>query len=121
MKDGEPRITLEQLLEIQDPNEIVRQVWQDYDVEEESHEENARSNENGFVSFPERTLRTSPEERAKGRAKNIRELGVHASFGVHAYILCWTNDLEGDVNYEVGKPLPTQLVMRRRALPKGGI
>ena len=33
---------------------FVRQVWLDYDIEDDGHEEDARSDEHGFVSFPER-------------------------------------------------------------------
>ncbi|MFL6283455.1 MAG: hypothetical protein ACJ74Q_09980 [Pyrinomonadaceae bacterium] len=101
---------------------FVRQVWQDYDVEREGHEQDAGSNNDGYVSFPKRIIRTSPEERAKGRARNIQRLGVHASFGVHAYVLVWgeivgCQRLEGDADYKEGKPLPSQLKMRKVTLP----
>lgn len=101
---------------------LVRQVWQDYDVEQRSHEQDARSDDDGYVIFPKRTIRTSPEERAKGRTNNFRRLGVHASFGVHAYVLAWgeivgCQRLEGDADYEEGKPPPSQLIMRKVTLP----
>ena len=37
---------------------FVRQVWKDYSVESASHEQDARTDENGYVSFPERTIRS---------------------------------------------------------------
>src|SRR5438034_6853936 len=38
---------------------FVRQVWKDYSVESASHEQDAHTDENGHVSFPERTIRSS--------------------------------------------------------------
>src|SRR6266550_4589456 len=38
---------------------FVRQVWKDYSVESASHEQDAHTDTNGFVSFPERTDRSS--------------------------------------------------------------
>ena len=35
-------------------NVFVRQVWQDYDVDDSDHEEDAHSDQDGYVSFPER-------------------------------------------------------------------
>ncbi|HEY7546512.1 MAG TPA: hypothetical protein VID27_16600 [Blastocatellia bacterium] len=102
---------------------FVRQVWQDYDIEDEGHEEDASSDENGYVSFPGRRGKVVSESvRARKRLKNICELGVHASFGVHAYILAYgkivgCKRLEGSADYEEGKPLPKQLQMRMVTLP----
>jgi hypothetical protein len=103
------------------PGVLVRQVWQDYDVEEEGHEQDKRSDENGYVSFPERVIHTTPEARAMGRAKNTRKLGVHASFGPSAFVMAFNDELEGWVDYEVSKPLPTRIVMRPKILPKRDI
>ena len=91
---------------------VARQIWQDYDVEDHSHEQDLRPDKNGYVNFPERSIRTSPKTKAIGRAKNLKRLGVHASIGPHAYILAWSDKLEGDITYAEGEPLPTKLVMR---------
>jgi hypothetical protein len=102
---------------------FVRQVWQDYDIENTSHEEDTRSDANGYVIFPERNEKTvSNLTRTKKKLKNLRELGVHASFGVDAYVLAWgkiigCQRLEGDAHYVDGKPLPARLQMRVVKLP----
>ena len=104
-------------------NVFVRQVWKDYDLEDRGHEEDSQSDQNGYVSFPARSEKSvSQLARAEKRLKNMRELGVHASFGVHAYILAWgeitgCKRLEGGADYEAGKPLPTKLQMRVMTLP----
>jgi hypothetical protein len=95
---------------------VVRQIWQDYDVEDQSHEEDLETDDHGYVRFPERFLKTSPKAKALGRARHRRELGVHASFGPDAYILAWADELEGFINYKVGEPLPTQLIMRPKKM-----
>src|SRR5437588_6235689 len=104
-------------------NVFVREVWQDYDVEDSDHEADGRTDQNGFVSFPERREpRVSKLIRTKNRLKNLRELGVHASYGVYAYIIAWGDilgckRLEGDADYAPGKPLPTKLQTRIAILP----
>src|SRR5438309_1612065 len=63
-------------------NVLVRQAWQDYDIEDTGHEADARSDENGYVSFPERREpHVSKLARTTNKLKNMRELGVHASYG----------------------------------------
>src|SRR2546422_9370627 len=55
---------------------FVRQVWKDYSVESASHEQDAYSDENGFVSFPERTVTSSWLARRFGVISNTLALGV---------------------------------------------
>jgi hypothetical protein len=104
-------------------NVLVRQACQDYDIEDNGHEADARSDENGYVTFPERREpHVSKLVRTKNRLKNMRELGVHASYGVYAYVMAWgqivgCKMLEGNVDYERGKPLPTKLQMHVSTLP----
>ena len=104
-------------------NVFVRQVWRDYDVEDTDHESDAYTDRNGFVSFPQRRgPKVSEDARKNNRLKNVQELGVHASFGVHAYILAWgkivgCKRLEGDADYTPGKPLPTKLRTSTSILP----
>src|SRR2546428_7565695 len=38
---------------------FVRQAWEDYSVESASPEQDVCTDENGYVSFPERTVRSS--------------------------------------------------------------
>lgn len=104
-------------------NVLVREAWQDYDIEDTGHEADARSDENGYVSFPERREpQVSKLARTKNKLKHIRELGVHASHGVDAYVMAWGEMVgckmrDGNVNYESGKPLPTKLQLHVSTLP----
>jgi len=104
-------------------NVLVRQVWKHYDIRDSDHEADDRTDENGFVSFPERReAHVSKLTRTKNRLKNMREFGVHASYGVHADIIAWgaiigCRRLEGTADYTPGRPLPTKLQTRVATLP----
>ncbi len=98
------------------PNAFVRQHWQDYSVESDSHEQDTYSDENGYVSFPERTIKASRLLRFAGATLNLLSQGVHASFGASSHIAAYGDKvkgrrLEGFAYYEEGKPLPKQLEM----------
>src|SRR4028119_817613 len=89
---------------------FVRQHWQDYSVESDGHEQDAQTDENGYVSFPERTIRASYLSRTLGVVLNGLSLGIHASYGPSAYILAYGEivggkRLEGIADCEEGKPL----------------
>ena len=99
----------------------MRQVWKDYSVESASHEQDAYTDENGFVSFPERTVTSSWLARRFGVISNTVSLGVHASYGPSAYVLAYGHTvggkrLEGSAYYHAGEPLPEKLVTRVTAL-----
>jgi len=92
-------------------------VWKDYSVESASHEQDAHTDENGYVSFPERTVRSSWLARTFGVISNAVSLGVHASYGQSAYVLAYGHEvggkrLEGSATYQAGKPLAGKLVTR---------
>jgi len=96
---------------------FVRQVWKDYSVESASHEQDAHTDENGYVSFPERTVRSSWLARTFGVISNTVSLGVHASYGPSAYVLAYGHTvggkrLEGSAIYHAREPLPEKLVTR---------
>jgi len=59
----------------------VRQIWQNYSLESEGHEEDLRTDKNGRVSFPKRTIRASLARRILHPILNVVRQGVHASFG----------------------------------------
>ena len=95
----------------------MRQVWQDYSVESASHEQDAHTDENGFVSFPERTIRSSWLARTFGVISQTVSLGVHASYGPSAQVLAYGHEvggkrLEGSANYQAGEPLAKKLITR---------
>ena len=96
---------------------FVRQVWIDYSVESASHEQDAHTDENGYVGFPERTVRSSWLARTFGVISQTVWLGVHASDGPSAQVLAYGDivggkRLEGSANYQAGKPLAEKLVTR---------
>ena len=96
---------------------FVRQVWKDYSVESASHEQDVHTDENGYVSFPERTVRSSWLARTFGVISNTVSLGVHASYGPSAYVLAYGHTvggkrLEGSANYQAGEPLAAKLLTR---------
>jgi len=96
---------------------FVRQVWKDYSVESASHEQDAHTDENGYVSFPERTVRSSWLARTFGVISQTVSLGVHASYGPSAQVLAYGvkvrgKRLEGSATYRAGKSLAERLVTR---------
>jgi len=96
---------------------FVRQVWKDYSVESASHEQDTHTDENGYVSFPERTVRSSWLARTFGVISNSVSLGAHASYGPSAYVLAYGHTvggkrLEGSAIYHAREPLPEKLVTR---------
>jgi len=100
---------------------FVRQVWKDYSVESTSHEQDAYTDEDGFVSFPERTVTSSWLARTFGVITNTVSLGVHASYGPSAHVRAYGQTvggkrLEGSAYYHAGEPLPEKLVTRVTAL-----
>jgi len=104
-------------------NVLVRQVWQDYDIEDERHEADAYTDRNGFVSFPERKApKVSDAVRRENQVEHFRRTGVHTSFGVQASVLAWEKivgckRLEGAANYTPGILLPMKLHTSIAILP----
>src|SRR5437870_11805485 len=74
---------------------FVRQVWKDYSVESTSHEQDAYTDEDGFVSFPERTVTSSWLARTFGAISNTVSLGVHDSYGSVAHVLAYGHTVGG--------------------------
>lgn len=73
----------------------VRLSWQNYTLETEGHEEDMRTDQNGYVVFPARTIRASAFTRIAG-AIRAAQSGVHASFGPHDYVFAFGQGLQGD-------------------------
>src|SRR3989442_6403937 len=66
---------------------FVRQVWKDYSVESASHEQDVHTDENGYVRFSERTVKSSLLARTIRVLSNNLSLGVHARYRPFAYLL----------------------------------
>jgi hypothetical protein len=67
----------------------VLENWQEYSIEEVSHEENKSTALDGIVRFQPRTLRASIASRVGGCAHNFQKLGVHASCGASAHLVAY--------------------------------
>ena len=87
----------------------IRQSWQNYSIEETGHEEDLFTGEDGRVFFPPRTVRASLLRRAYGPLLNVLTQGVHASFGVHTYILYLNGDTER-LSSSTTAPRPGEIV-----------
>jgi hypothetical protein len=92
---------------------LVRQIWQNYSIEDQGHEQDLRSDNNGQVSFPRRTIRASIFTRTIHPILNALQQGVHASFGVDASIGAFADDRDGWVYYHPHEPLPEQVVLHK--------
>ena len=62
---------------------LVRQIWRDYSLEFDGHEEDLATNAQGRVIFPPRKIMAPLIWRLVGPLTSIAGQGVHASFGVH--------------------------------------
>jgi hypothetical protein len=74
--DGKPRTSLK-----------VTQSWTYYALMSESRHDEQLTNERGEVVFPMRSVRTCALHRVLGAVWELVQMGVHASFGPHAYIV----------------------------------
>lgn len=61
------------------------QYWQNWSVEDRSHEQEAITDTRGVVEFPRRFAWASVAWRIIGPMKNLMHFGIHASFGPSAY------------------------------------
>ena len=91
-------------------NAMVRQSWQDYSLERYGHEEDLFTDSNGRVTLPIRTIRAPLLWRVFGPLRSIAGQGVHASFGVHTYVIASPND--GTASTDVARPGPGEIVYR---------
>jgi hypothetical protein len=92
-------------------NALVRQSWKDYSLEAEGHEEDLRSDVNGRITFPTRTIRAPLLVRIFGPLVSIVGQGVHSSFGVHTDIFPLPNTGTKASN-EVVQPQTGDIVYR---------
>jgi hypothetical protein len=97
-------------------NMPVAQEWQNHSTEQEDHWDESITDEDGYVTFPERLERASLGQRmivAVGNAPWI----VHASWGPHSFILVLAGpDYLNDVaSYHGSQPPPSRVVLRRKS------
>ena len=92
-------------------------VWQQYSFEFNGHEERAHTDENGYVSFPERTARASLLQRMFVPIVNVLTTGAHASFGPDGHIMVWgrPDEFMTEIVSYNGTTLPPERLVLRRA------
>jgi len=67
----------------------VREVWQQYSLENLSHEEDRLTDTNGQVNFPRRIYRSNFVTRFFSCVQQVARLGVHASCGPKSYLVAF--------------------------------
>jgi len=93
-------------------NITVREVWQQYSLENEGHEEDRLTDSSGRVQFPRRNLRSSISQRLIGCFKQVMMTGVHASCGAKSYLVAFGKGVDtmdwADFSQEQGTTMPWQ-------------
>lgn len=72
-------------------NAVVRQIWRDYSLEFRDHEQDLPTDAHGRATFPARTILAPMIWRLIGPLTSIAGAGVHASFGIHTYMISLEN------------------------------
>ncbi len=94
-------------------NATVKEVWKHYSLESQSHEQDLSTDNEGYVTFPERTIRAGAAVRLIGSA--IAGLNPHGSTGPLAYLIILTPGYEtwSNNSYTPGQPLPKEIIVKR--------
>jgi hypothetical protein len=96
----------------------VRQHWQHYAVEDYGHEAELQTDENGYVVFPQRTIKTNGFSLVFGSLGNILENPIHGDGflpDAHVVVFGWDRGyVDGGTWYSIFSPMPSQIVVRRR-------
>jgi len=97
------------------PNVRVIEHWHHFSIEIHGHEEEALTDEHGYVTFPRRSIRASLFMRVLGPLRNVLQTGVHSSFGPVASLVILTGFEHSTENadYQPGHPPPQEVVVRR--------
>ena len=98
----------------------VRESWQQYSLEEQSHEEDRLTDSNGRVEFPRRYKWSSVAQRVYGCIKQVAMTGVHAGCGAKSYLVVFGNGVDtmdwANPEEEEGMAIPWQrsiLILKR--------
>lgn len=90
----------------------VREVWQQYSLEDSSHEEDRLTDAHGKVQFPRRTYSASIGSRFLGCVGQVASGGVHGSCGPHSFLVAFGNGIDtmdwADLSQEEGTTAPWQ-------------
>ena|SRR6266481_2683401 len=91
----------------------VRQNWKHYSLEADGidHLEDQWTDENGYASFPERTIRASILRRIVLTAFTGAMTLAHGSVGISAGVAATGPQGYQRLEYDPGQPLPRRLVL----------
>jgi len=93
---------------------IVSEKWANYGSELVEHVDEARTDQMGFVTFPQRSFRSPLLLRAIAPLVNIIRYGRNARWGSQAYITAYISDSEwGFVHVFPDQPVPEQVIVSR--------
>lgn len=89
---------------------MVRQIWQHYSIESNGHEQDLKTDENGRLVFPGRTIRASILRRTLHPCWNVLTHGAHASFGIHTDVFTVNGGSETRIGENTVKARPEEVV-----------
>jgi hypothetical protein len=77
------------------PHAWVRDIWQQYSLEETGHEQDIILDDQGCVLLPERFIQTNLISLISGAIKNFKTYRVHAGYCSSSYIMVIAPGYEG--------------------------
>jgi len=91
----------------------VREIWQHYDIESKGHEQDLVTDNEGYVTFPERTVRGPLAVRIV--RKIINTFGPHRGAGPDAFVVVLAAEYDTWSNNSAlpGQPLPKEVVVKK--------
>jgi hypothetical protein len=98
------------------PENFVRQSWKHYslDLSSGTNLEDRWTDADGYVQFPERTIRACLLQRVSFPAWPHLMTLAHGSTGIRADVMVWGSDTYAiDADYVPGKPLPEAIILPR--------
>jgi hypothetical protein len=94
-------------------NTGVREIWQHYSIESRGHEQDSMTDNEGYVTFPERTVRASLAVRIIRPIVNA--LNPHHGSGPDAFVIVLAAEYDTWSNNSAlpGQPLPKEIVVKK--------
>ncbi len=94
-------------------NTGVREIWQHYSIESRGHEQDLMTDNEGYVTFPERTVRASLAVRIIRPI--VSALNPHHGSGPDAFVIALAAEYDTWSNNSAlpGQPLPREIVVKK--------
>jgi hypothetical protein len=94
----------------------VREVWQQYSIEDSGHEEDRLTDIKGEVHFPRRIYWASIAGRFFGCTRQIIKAGVHAGCGPYSYLVAFGQGVDTMDWADSGQEDGTTMLWQRSTL-----